>query len=69
MAPTSEALAKHYKVARVKVDNNKELAGHYNVSSIPALMIFKNGKIVTQHVGVMPEATLRAELQRMSEKA
>jgi len=56
-------------VAKVNVDNNQELAGHYNVSSIPALMIFKNCKIVAQHVGVMPEATLRAELQRLSEKA
>jgi thioredoxin-like negative regulator of GroEL len=37
------------------------------ISSIPALLIFKDGKIVGRHVGVMPEASLRAELQRLSQ--
>lgn len=68
MTPAIDNLAKDYKVAKVNVDNNQELAGHYNVSSIPALMIFKDGKVVAQHVGVVPEATLRAELERLSAK-
>jgi thioredoxin 1 len=68
MNPTIEALAKDFKVAKVNVDTNQELAAHYNVSSIPALMIFKDGKIVAQHVGVMPEATLRAELEKVSKE-
>lgn len=66
MTPTIESLAKDFKVAKVNVDNNQELAGYYKVSSIPALMIFKHGKVVAQHVGVMPEAALRAELERLS---
>lgn len=64
--PTIESLAKDFKVAQVNIDKNQELASHYRVSSIPALMIFKGGKLVAQHVGVMPEATLRAELERLS---
>lgn len=66
MNPAIEALARDFKVAKVNVDTNQELAARYNISSIPALMIFKDGKIVAQHVGVVPEATLRAEMERLS---
>jgi len=68
MNPTIESLAKDFKVAKVNVDTNQELAGHYNVSSIPALMIFKDGQVVAEHLGVTPEATLRAELERFAKK-
>jgi thioredoxin 1 len=66
MNPTLEALAKEFKICKVNVDTNQELAARYGISSIPALLIFKNGKIAAQHVGVTPEATLRAELQRLA---
>jgi thioredoxin 1 len=66
MHPTIDSLAKDYRVAQVNIDKNQELASHYQVSSIPALMIFKDGKLMSRHVGVMPEATLRAELKRFS---
>jgi thioredoxin 1 len=65
MNPTLEALAKDYKVCKVNVDTNQELAAHYGISSIPALLIFKGGKVAAQHLGVTPEATLRAELARL----
>ena len=67
MNPTIESLAKDFKVAKVNVDTNQELAGHYKVSSIPALMIFKNGRIEAQHLGITPETTLRAELEKLRE--
>jgi thioredoxin 1 len=65
MNPTIESLAKDFKVVKVNVDTNQSLAGRYQVSSIPALMIFKNGQIVNQHLDITPEATLRAELERL----
>ncbi len=65
MHPTLEALAQDFKVAKVNVDKNPDLASHYQISSIPALMIFKDGKIVARHTGVTPEATLRSELERL----
>jgi len=67
MTPAIEALAKDFKVCKVNVDKNQELAAHYGVSSIPALLIFKDGKIAARHVGVTPEATLRAEMQRLKQ--
>jgi thioredoxin 1 len=65
--PVIEALAKDFKVCKVNVDTNQELAGHYSISSIPALLIFKGGQIAVQHVGVTPETTLRADMQRLSQ--
>src|SRR5204863_7775720 len=64
MNPVVEALARDFKVCKVNVDTNQELAGRYRVSSIPAFLIFQGGRVVAQHVGVTPEATLRAELQQ-----
>lgn len=66
MTPTIEALARDFKVCKVNVDKNQELAARYGISSIPALLIFKGGQIAARHVGIMPEATLRAEMQRLS---
>jgi thioredoxin 1 len=65
MNPAIEALAKEFKVCKVNVDTNQELAAHYGISSIPAILIFKGGKVAAQHVGVTPETTLRAELERL----
>ena len=66
MNPVIEALAKDFKVCKVNVDTNRELAARYDISSIPALLIFKDGKISARHVGVTPEATLRAGMERLN---
>jgi thioredoxin 1 len=65
MKPVIEKLAEEFKVCTVNVDNNQQLAAHYNISSIPALLIFKDGKVAARHVGVTPEETLRADLQQL----
>ncbi len=64
MNPILEALAREYKVCKVNVDSNPQLAARYGISSIPALMIFRAGRVVAQHLGVTPETTLRAELDQ-----
>lgn len=66
MTPTIEALARDFKVCKVNVDKNQELAARYGITSIPALLVFRDWQIAARHVGVMPEATLRAEMQRLS---
>ena len=45
MNPTIDSLAKEFKVCKVNVDNNQELATHYGISSIPVLLIFKDGRL------------------------
>lgn len=62
-APALESLARQFKVCKVNVDSNPKLAARYGVSSIPALMVFRDGQIAARHVGFTPEETLRAELR------
>lgn len=62
MTPTLHALAQEHKVCKVNVDTNQELARAYGVSSIPALLIFKGGRVAARYTGVTSEATLRAAL-------
>jgi thioredoxin len=62
--PTLEAVARDYKVCKVNVDNNQELAAHYGISSIPALFVFHGGQIVARFIGVTSEEALRHELDR-----
>ena len=68
MTPALEALSRDFKVCKVNVDKNQELAAHYGASSIPLLLIFKDGKVASRHMGITPEATLRAELDRLRGK-
>ena len=50
------------KVAKINVDEVPDLAGEYNVMSIPTLLIFKGGKPIDQIVGAMPKDRLLAKL-------
>ncbi len=51
-----------FKVGKVNVDSNQQLAMSYNVSSIPAIMIFSGGRLVQQMMGVQPKARLQQAL-------
>ena len=50
------------KMAKINVDESPELAGKFNVMSIPTLLIFKGGQPVDQIVGAMPKDKLLAKL-------
>lgn len=43
------------KVGKVNVEKEQQLAGKFNVMSVPTLMVFKNGKKVSAMVGVQPK--------------
>ena len=55
IAPLISQLAEKYdgkiKVCKADVDENAELASSYGVSSIPTLLIFKNGEVAAQRIG------------------
>ncbi|MBF0510975.1 MAG: thioredoxin [Candidatus Omnitrophica bacterium] len=50
------------KVAKVNVDEASQLAGQYNVMSIPTMLIFKGGEPVDQIIGAMPKDRLLAKI-------
>ena len=45
----------HIKVAKVNVDEETELAGSFQVMSIPALFAMKDGKVINRAVGAKPK--------------
>ena len=47
----------------VDVDANQELAAQYDINSIPAVFMFKNGEIVDNFVGVMPENEILEKIE------
>ena len=66
IAPTISALAQEYQgratVAKVNVDHNQMVPMHYNVRSIPTLLIFNQGKVVDQVVGAVSKRALSKRL-------
>ncbi|HQI12973.1 thioredoxin [Candidatus Shapirobacteria bacterium] len=46
-----EAEIKDLKVARVNVDENSDLASKFNISSIPCVLIFKEGRLIDTLIG------------------
>jgi thioredoxin 1 len=46
------------KVAKLNVDESPSVAGEYGIQSIPTLMVFKDGQVVNQFVGVHGEGEL-----------
>ncbi len=47
------------KVAKINIDDAQDIASTYGVSSIPTLMIFKNGDVIDRFVGVQPKSRLQ----------
>ena len=68
IGPSVEQLAAEYsgraKVLKVDVDHEGELATRYGVMSIPALLVFKDGKVVDSMVGAAPKAQIAALIDR-----
>ena len=48
------------KVGKVNVDENPELAAQYGISGIPAMLLFKDGKVVATSVGFKPKPELES---------
>lgn len=67
LAPEVAALAEarpDIKVGKVNVDDEGELAVRFGISSIPTVIVFKNGDIAAQEIGFRPRAELEALLDR-----
>jgi thioredoxin 1 len=62
IAPALEELAGtlggKVKIVKLNVDENQATAVKYNIMSIPTLLLFKDGKIASQHQGAAPKAKL-----------
>jgi thioredoxin 1 len=69
IAPLIEQLAGEnaaIKIGKLNVDNAPNSAQNYGVSSIPTLMIFKDGEVVERFVGVQPKSRLQEAINSVT---
>jgi thioredoxin 1 len=66
VAPLVEEIAGELpdlKVGKVNVDEQQELAGAFQIMSIPTLVVVKDGRVVSQTVGVRPKQEILSILK------
>jgi thioredoxin 1 len=68
VAPVVDKVAQTYqgrlKVVKLNTDDSPSIAGKYEVSGIPALILFKGGEPVDRIVGYVPEKQLSAMVEK-----
>lgn len=72
LAPTIDKLAASYagklKVGKVDTDSNRDTAMKYQISAIPTVILFKNGQIAQQFVGMRQEKDFKAAIDAVVAK-
>lgn len=68
IGPSIEQIAAEYQgkaaVYKLNVDTDSDIAGRYGIMSIPALLVFKGGKVVDQMIGAAPKPQIAALIDR-----
>ena len=68
LAPTVDALASDFDgkitVAKLNVDENPNIPGRYSIRGIPTLLLFKNGEVADQIVGLASKEDITKVIQR-----
>ncbi len=69
LSPMVAELAEEYsgraKIAKLNTDDNPGVATQFQISAIPALLFFKNGKLVDQLTGVRPKPEIKSVLEKL----
>jgi thioredoxin 1 len=67
IGPVIEELSKEYSgkvnVGKVNVDLNPSVSINYGITSIPAILFIKNGKVVDKQIGAVPKSILEKKIQ------
>ena len=70
VGPTIEELAKQFdgsvKVGKLNIDENPKAPTGFNIHSIPAVLLFKDGEVVETFVGVQPKERYEQALQQVA---
>jgi len=56
----------NYRIAKLNVDENPQTASHYQIASIPTMLIFKDGKLIDRLIGVQPKQAIAERLRLAS---
>ena len=60
----AESMDGKVQIAKLNVDENQEVAFRYNVSSIPTLILFKDGEVADRVMGALPKPALEQFIER-----
>ena len=70
IAPILDELAQEYdgriRIGKVNIDDHQELAAQYRVSAIPTLLLFRQGEVAEQIVGLKSKRDLKASFDRVA---
>ena len=68
LKPVLEKLESEYDgdfiLVKINVEQAQETSGKFNVTSIPAVKMFKNGEIIDEFTGSLPEASVKTWLDK-----
>ncbi len=69
LAPVLDELAEEYtgraKIGKVNIDEHQELATQYGIQSIPTLLLFHQGQVTEQVVGLRSKKELKTKFDRV----
>lgn len=67
IGPIVEDLSKQYagkvNIGKVNVDQNPQISMQYGITSIPAILFIKEGKVVDKQIGAVPKTVLEKKIQ------
>jgi thioredoxin 1 len=66
LSQVSKELNGKARIIKVDIDKNPQAASHYNIRSVPTLLLFKNGRILWQQSGVVPAQQLLQVIQKFT---
>jgi thioredoxin 1 len=64
LAEIADEKAGRIVIAKLNVDDHGDIAGRFNVMSIPTMLLFDKGEIKTKIVGAMPKGRMLEELSK-----
>lgn len=69
IGPVIEELSKEYdgkvNIGKVNVDNNPQISMNYGITSIPAILFVKGGKVVDKLVGAQPKGNFVKKIEAL----
>ncbi len=65
IAELAGEMSDQIKFAKVNIDENQGVATQFGIMAIPSLLIFKDGRVAQQHVGVLSKASLKELIKKV----